>query len=264
MIQIQTIYKLPTNRRRELIDGIGSIAKSLFGTMDANGEKRINEQLDLLKNRQQIIQHVAKNQIKILNNTIAHIEKVEDIINRNEKLLQQWITVYTEHAEINEHFIIITAVITELIRDAENIIEYLTYTRKETMHPKLMSIEAIITNLKEATQQLQQGLYFPFKIYAKDWLAIEEHTIISAYDIIKVITLSVLIHNNTFIVTQINNNIIAVDKEKLTYLRVTEEDLRNCIKRDTKYTCENAIPFYRTSRNAPCEIQLYTQSQHNC
>ncbi|KAL6419239.1 hypothetical protein ACFW04_013678 [Cataglyphis niger] len=220
MTQIQTIYKSSTNLRRGLINGIGSIAKSLFGTMDANDKKRINEQLDLLENRQQIIQHVAKNQIKILNNTIAHVEKTEDIINRNEKLLQQRITVYTERAEINEHFIIITAVITELIRDAENIIEYLT--------------------LKKATQQLQQGLYFPFKIHAEDWLAIEEHTKISAfydkgnvytiltfplitqpsYDIIKVITLPVPTHNNnTFIVTQINNNIIAVDKEKLTYLK---------------------------------------------
>ncbi|KAL6427146.1 hypothetical protein ACFW04_008648 [Cataglyphis niger] len=224
--------------------------------MDANDEKRINEQLDLLENRQQIIQHVAKNQIKILNNTIAHIEKTEDIINRNKKLLQQRVTVYTERAEINEHFIIITAVITELIRDAENIIEYLTYTRKGTMHPKLMPIETIITNLKEAKQQLQQGLYFPFKIYAEDWLAIEEHTTKSAFynkgnvytiltfplitqpscvDIIKVIPVPTH-NNNTFIVTQINNNVIAADKEKLTYLRVTENDLKNCIKRNTKYT----------------------------
>jgi len=32
MTQIRTIYRPPTNRRRELIDEIGSIAKSLFST----------------------------------------------------------------------------------------------------------------------------------------------------------------------------------------------------------------------------------------
>jgi len=39
MSQIQTIYKSPTNRRRGLINGIGSVAKSLFGTMNVKNEK---------------------------------------------------------------------------------------------------------------------------------------------------------------------------------------------------------------------------------
>lgn len=285
MTQIQTIYKPPTNRRRGLIDGIGSIAKTLFGTMDANDEKHINEQLNLLENKQQTLQHVVRTQIKVVNNTIAHIEKLENIIDRNEKLLQKRVTVYTERAEINEHFIIITAVITELIRDAENTIEYLTYIRKGAMHPKLMPIETIITHLKEATQQLQPGMYFPFKIHAEDWLAIEEYTKISAfydkrnvytilrfplitqpsYDIINVITFPVPMNNNIFTVTEINNKIIAIDKEKLTYLRITESDLKNCIEINSQYTCENTIPIYRMNQNAPCEIQMYTLSrQHNC
>jgi hypothetical protein len=38
--QINTIYKVPTNG---LIDGIGTIAKTLFGTMDVNDERHINE-----------------------------------------------------------------------------------------------------------------------------------------------------------------------------------------------------------------------------
>jgi len=57
MAQIRTIYKLPTNRCRGLIDGIGSLAKSLFETMDAKDEKLIKEQLELLQNKQQTIQH---------------------------------------------------------------------------------------------------------------------------------------------------------------------------------------------------------------
>ncbi|KAM0726187.1 hypothetical protein ACS0PU_008268 [Formica fusca] len=72
--------------------------------MDANDEKHINEQLNLLENKQQTLQHVVQTQIKVVNNTIAHIEKLENIIDRNEKLLQKRVTVYTERAEINEFY----------------------------------------------------------------------------------------------------------------------------------------------------------------
>jgi len=76
---------------------------------------------------------------------------------------------YLDQEEINEHCIVLMAVITDLIRDAENIMEYLTYIQKGSMHPKLMSTDEIIAQLKEATQQLPQGLYFPFKVHAEDW-----------------------------------------------------------------------------------------------
>ncbi|KAM0730333.1 hypothetical protein ACS0PU_002662 [Formica fusca] len=62
--------------------------------MDANDEKHINEQLNLLENKQQTLQHVVRTQIKVVNNTIAHTEKLENIIDRKEKLLQKRVTVY--------------------------------------------------------------------------------------------------------------------------------------------------------------------------
>jgi len=75
-----------------------------------------------------------------------------------------------------------------------------------------MPIDDIIRQLKEATQQIPQGLYFPFKVHNEDWLAIEKHTEITAfsdktmvytilrfplvvqsnYDLINVIALSIL------------------------------------------------------------------------
>src|SRR5436190_12369587 len=103
--QLQTIYEQPTNRRRGLIDGIGSIAKSLFGTMDANDEKRINEQLNLLENSQQILQHAVKNQIKVINATIIHVGKLKDIMERKEKAYMVRVKEeYLFREEITEHF----------------------------------------------------------------------------------------------------------------------------------------------------------------
>jgi len=152
----------------------------------------------------------------VLNTTIAHIGNAESIIERNENMLQVRMIKYLTREELNEQSIIHIAIMTDLIRDAENIIEYLTYIRQRAMHPKLMPINDIIRQLKEATQQIPQGLYFPFRIHNEDWLTIKKHTQITAfsdritiytvlcfplialpnYDLINVIALPVHDYNN--------------------------------------------------------------------
>ena len=116
-------------------------------------------------------QHASKTQLKIINATIAHVDKLEKIIERNERILKTKISDYYNKQEISEHFLIITAVVTELIRDVENATEYLTYIRNGAMHPKLMPVDTIIAQLKQATQHLPHGLYFPFKVHAEDWIS---------------------------------------------------------------------------------------------
>jgi len=77
---------------------------------------------------------------------------------------------YLTREELNEQSITHIAIMSDLIRDAENIIEYLTYIRQGAMHPKLMPIDDIIRQLKEMTQQIPQRLYFSFKVHNEDWL----------------------------------------------------------------------------------------------
>jgi len=63
LTHLRTLYKTPNNKRG-LTDAIDTVSKTLFGTMDADDEKIINEQLNLLRNNQQILQHAMKNQLK--------------------------------------------------------------------------------------------------------------------------------------------------------------------------------------------------------
>jgi len=149
------------------------------------------------------------------------------------------------------------------------------------MHPKLMPIDAIIQQLKEATQQILQGLYFPIRVHHEDWLAIERHTQITAfsdkttvyivlhfpliaqpnYDLINVIALPIHDYSNIFTTREINNEIIAVDRERLTYLKMTKKELEKCVRDNSQYTCRNPMSIYRVNTNAPCEVQMYTQQQ---
>jgi len=68
LTHLRALYKTPNNKRG-LIDAIDTVSKTLFGTMDADDEKIINEQLNLLANNQQTLQHAMKNQLKILKGT---------------------------------------------------------------------------------------------------------------------------------------------------------------------------------------------------
>jgi len=73
------------NKRRGLINGLG-IAKTLFGIMDAN-EKLINEQLALLHDSNAVAQHTLKNQIKIINSAIAHVDNLKKTIEQDKNTL---------------------------------------------------------------------------------------------------------------------------------------------------------------------------------
>lgn len=73
------MYKMPI-LRRGLIDAIGTISKTLFGMMNANNARTIKEQIRLLNNHQQTTQHIMKNQLKIINATIGHVQTLEQTI----------------------------------------------------------------------------------------------------------------------------------------------------------------------------------------
>ncbi|XP_020297353.1 pre-mRNA-splicing factor CWC25-like [Pseudomyrmex gracilis] len=78
---------LSPRKRRGLVNGVGSIAKQLFGTMNASDEKIITEHIGLLENRQEAEEHAIKNHLKVLNATVTHLNTVESVIQKNEERL---------------------------------------------------------------------------------------------------------------------------------------------------------------------------------
>jgi len=288
--RIQTLYGAETNKRRGLINGLGSIAKTLFGTMDADDEKLINEQLMLLKNSNAIVQHALKNQIKVINSTIAHVDNVEKTIEQNEntlleiiKQVQNSLVIHNRRNDIEEHFTMLDAIINDVTRDATETLEYLMYIKQGLLHPKLTPIEKIIDNLKEAVAGLPKGLYFPFTCLKQDWLNIEKVTAITAYcdqkniytilrfplatlpiyEIIHAIPLPVHDHDDVFTEIEVKNHWIAVDSDRHTYIALTDEDFPKCIKLHTEYLCEQNFVTNRVSKNTICEIQMYIHSENN-
>jgi len=84
-------------------------------------KKIIKEQIMILNNKQQILHHVMANQLKILNTTIAHVDKLEKITSYNiQLLLNIIIRINSKMAkqnlreELDEYFLILNAIITDI------------------------------------------------------------------------------------------------------------------------------------------------------
>jgi len=175
MNRLNTIYQTP-NLKRGLINAIGSISKTLFGTMDAEDAEKINEQIKLLQNKQQIMQHAIKNQIKILNATIGHIKSLEETLTYNEdqitnvmKRIQKQIINAVRNEDVDEHLLLLNTIMTDLINDIKDIIDFLTYTKDGIILTHLLPIEKITTELREASTLLISGSHFPFMIQITNW-----------------------------------------------------------------------------------------------
>lgn len=292
--QINTIYKKPTDKRRGLVDGIGNIAKTLFGIMDAEDEKHITEQINLIKSKEQTIQHVVKTQIKVLNTTLTYISKLEDTLEYNHETLKNTtkkiynqIATEIKREDIIEHFLIINAILVDLQKDIQDIIDFLTNIQSGTLNLKIISAEKLISELKDATSHLPQGTQFPFGLRLEEWNIIKKLLTASAYyddtniytilrfplitypkyKIMKVLPLPVHDHDNIFIFTEVNEPIIAISTDGPTYMTLTQENLNECIKIYNTYLCEPRSPTYIINTNSLCEIQAYshiTKNINNC
>ncbi|XP_036149094.1 uncharacterized protein LOC118647760 [Monomorium pharaonis] len=90
--RINATYKRQTAQKRGLVDGIGSVAKSLFDATDKLRTKLIEDE---------------------------------------------------KQSNLHEHFIIINAILADLKRDAEDVLEYVANVKKGMLHPRLTPVNEI-------------------------------------------------------------------------------------------------------------------------
>ncbi|KYN12203.1 hypothetical protein ALC57_15635 [Trachymyrmex cornetzi] len=281
--QLKIVYKA-TQNKRGLIDAIGTVSKTLFGTMDADDAKQIYEQLQLLEGKEQMLQHVAKNQLKIINATIDHIDHLRKAVAYNKNLLANITTKmelqldkYTHREDLDEYFQIILAILTDLLTDVDKTEDYLVTAQHGILRTNYLLLEHIVKELREVASQLTKGLHFPFQIKLENWHAIQKHMLINAfvmdndiftilkfpiiayptYKIIRVTPLPVYEQLNVFKFIKVVHSIIALDRENNHYTLLNENELKECILDMNMYTCERTFPIYQIQSDAPCEVQIF-------
>jgi len=94
--------------------------------------------------------------------------------------MQQQITKTIHRKDMDEHLLILNTIVTDLTSDVK-VIEFMTYTKNGVILTHFLPIDTVITELREASTLLTNGLHFPFRIQTANWQIIKKLIIISAH-----------------------------------------------------------------------------------
>ncbi|KYN30751.1 hypothetical protein ALC56_14953, partial [Trachymyrmex septentrionalis] len=104
--------------------------------------------------------------------TIEHISSLEKTTAYNENLLfnvmrkmKMQLDIYTQREDLDEYLQVLTAIMTDLTVDAGKMLDYYLciYSKEGSILTRLLPLEQIIIDLREAASQLTNG-HFPFQI----------------------------------------------------------------------------------------------------
>lgn len=159
--------------KRGLIDGLGSAIKFITGNMDANDAARINKIVQNLEKGHDKLQQQIDNQYSISNNILAQFNATIKNVHFNEVLLKTKIMKMNEEIqnttrEINilelkdlfNQLILVYTTILNLITDIEN---SLTFCAAGIMHPSIIKVHDLMSELTNLVPYYQDQLPFPVK-----------------------------------------------------------------------------------------------------
>lgn len=282
--RVKIVIGMSTRKRRGLINGVGSLAKSLFGTMDASDEQLISEHITLLEKNQATEQQALKNQLHVLNGTIAHLDDIEKIIQRNNQAITatvlrviRTLDKQKQEQQLRDYLLVITNELTELELDVKEILELLTNVHTKIEKFEIIPIEQIIQALSEVNNQLPRGQRFPFSVSLSNWNHMKEFVKITVYcqetnilvilhvplvtsmeyEVYSVIPLPVHVGENNFVVAKLRYKLVALDSSRQSYLTVDSGQLSSCNRVQTMYVCDNIPMAHKTQAGSPCEVQAY-------
>lgn len=280
-----------TRQRRGWFNGIGSIFKTVFGTLDSNDaeyyEKAINQvadnehtSLNLMKDQV----HVIKSTIANFNETISQLKFHETHLNENINKINRFsemainsINALETKEIITQHIGLLSYLSNEINEEIDNLINAVLFARKNTLHPMVITPIQLVTELSNNVQFLPKGLKFPvpcnlenahilfniinLQVYLKNSnlvfilnLPLTEESYFTLY---RLLPLPVP-HDESSIsyaYVQPSSNYLAISSNHMSYSVI--HDINECKSLTNEhFLCKNNI-LYSTSQNTNCEISLF-------
>lgn len=266
--------------KRGILNNIGSISKTLFGTLDEEDMETINLEFDKIYGDQKIITNTIGNQtriIKTLLNSASHdLQLLNEKSGRLTHQLNQIINVSNSNARnlLTANIITLcTIAIGEFSKGINLIINAINDGKHGIVYPQILKPTILIQELQLIEEETNTK--YPIKLIPQNYqriVDISEITIsiinkklvyilqIPELELQNLLTLHFIPipirHGNSFIAPNPSHEIILLNAEKSFYIPSDLNTLQNCKKLENQFICKRSQPTFLMSKIHNCEINI--------
>ena len=263
--------------KRGYFNFVGSVSKTLFGTLEEKDLEYINNKLDKLYARDKILSTSIVNQTKIVKTILNSASHDIQILNEHSKANVERLKKIINETNTNTRSIIINNQITnctlslqELSEDINLLIDSINDGIHGTIHPQIMTPKMFLNCLYDFEQHNNAKYQIPLKEenfqniidISQISISIVNKRLLYSIKVPQLETETYQVHHlipipkkiqNAFLVVIPEHDYILLDEQKTLYVPSDEKTINVCKKPDNVYVCNRAQSIHLVSEIDSCE-----------
>ncbi|KAL4153576.1 hypothetical protein QTP88_001409 [Uroleucon formosanum] len=280
-----------TREKRGLVNLVGRVQKTLFGTLDDTDAELYDRQIEKLQSSQQNLLKIIDKQTSVLKataNTFKEANKMEAQINRLSVLYNRIadtvnqtvinLDIVEARTNINEQINILNLLFQQLSFETDTICEIIIAAQGGIMHSSVIAVNELRQQLKDISLIVPKEQSLPFNL---NQVSLYELSKISKFNIIyknetlifeiiiplvnsveltlyHVILLPV-VKNDHYIHIMPEYSYIAISKTHEYYLTLCMNHLMLCRQTNMGTLCPETQPLRLGASELPCEVELFVK-----
>lgn len=160
-------FKTNYRQRRGLINGLGSVIKSITGNLDQDDAIKLDNEIKLIKSSLMNNRINQRKSINIMQNFIRDYENNLNIIKSNQKKIYRTIDRYSrQKTEFETNFLTVTifnqieSSLQQLYDRLGTLENAITFSHLEKMHPSIIDVSYLIEELNQIQNEINGNLAF--------------------------------------------------------------------------------------------------------
>ena len=283
-------HKNQRRNKRGWFDFVGIISKNLFGIMDNEDAKFIDDKINEFDKSEHLLASLIKDQSQIVrstilnfNNTISSIHKNSQVLKTNLDKIRSFLVDGEKETKmldlqlvIEEHFLVLSHLVNGLKSDYDTLITSVLLVKRGTLHPSIISPFQLREHLLNASSTVPPGLELPISPNKDESFTLLDIIDIIAYfhnsklvfvikvpllpvyyfEVYKLIPLPIKILKNTYTFIKPTKSLLAIRKDRQKFIMLEQPDLSKCKRFIQILLCIQHNPLFDIHANGVCETKL--------